>query len=150
MSGLGAVDYVIPLLTGIFNAVHSGTNAQLTISLGRPWWSGVIVCVISGLVILLCVGVTRESFPSGASLAATPWWAWLGTAIAAAPIIATLLFAGKLGGAAFNGLVVTGTILFSIVLDHYGLLGFTVHPVNLPRLGGAVLMIGGLALICLF
>ncbi len=142
--------YVASLLTGILNAIHSGTNAQLTHSLGRPWWSGVIVCVVSGLVILIGAGVSREALPSGASLAATPWWAWLGTAIAAVPIIATLLFAGRLGGAAFNGLVVTGTIVFSIFLDHFGLLGFSVHPVSLPRIGGAALMLIGLGLICMF
>ena len=142
--------YVASLLTGILNAIHSGTNAQLTHSLGRPWWSGVIVCVVSGLVILIAAGVTREALPSGASLVATPWWAWLGTAIAAVPIISTLLFAGRLGGAAFNGLVVTGTIVFSIFLDHFGLLGFSVHPINLPRVGGAVLMLVGLGLVCMF
>ncbi len=142
--------YIASLLTGILNAIHSGTNAQLTHSLGRPWWSGVMVCVVSGLVILIGAGLSREALPSGASLVATPWWAWLGTAIAAVPIIATLLFAGRLGGAAFNGLVVTGTIVFSIFLDHFGLLGFSVHPINLPRIGGAALMLIGLGLVCMF
>lgn len=57
--------------------------------------------------------------------------------------------AGWAGGA-FNGLVVTGTIVFSIVLDHYGLLGFDVHHASLPRIAGGALMLGGLALVCLF
>ena len=144
------IPYVLSFLTGILNAIHSGTNAQLTHSLARPWWAGVFVCLISGLVLLIGVGVTREAFPESSALAATPWWAWLGTAIAAVPVIATLFFAGRLGGAAFNGLVVTGTILFSIVLDHYGLLGFSVHPVNIKRIAGAGLMLIGLTLICLF
>lgn len=142
--------YVAVFLTGLLNAVHSGTNAQLTHTWARPWWAGVVVCVISGLVLLVGVGVTRESFPTTASLAATPWWAWLGTAIAAVPIISTLLFAGRLGGGAFNGLVVTGTLVFSILLDHFGLLGFSVHPVNAFRLVGAVLMLAGVGLVCLF
>ena len=144
------IPYILALLTGVLNAIHSGTNAQLTHSWARPWWAGVFVCVVSGLVLLLGVGVTREGFPSGSALGSTPWWAWLGTAIAAMPIIATLLFAGRLGGAAFNGLVVTGTIVFSIFLDHFGLLGFSVHPVSLPRIGGAALMLIGLGLICMF
>ena len=144
------IPYLLVFLTGLMNAIHSGTNAQLNHSLGRPWWAGVFVCVISAAMLLLGVGATRESFPSLHSLAATPWWAWLGTAIAAIPVISTLFFAGRLGGAAFNGLVVTGTILFSILLDHYGLLGFSTHPINLQRIAGAVLMLAGLVLICLF
>jgi len=58
-------------------------------------------------------------------------------------VITTLLFAGKLGGAAFNGLVVTATMVASLPLDHFGLLGFDVHAVNLWRVIGAVLMVSG-------
>jgi transporter family-2 protein len=147
---MSIIPYVLVFLTGLMNAIHSGTNAQLTHSLGRPWWAGVFVCLISAALLLVGVGATREAFPSLTSLAATPWWAWVGTAIAAIPVISTLFFAGRLGGAAFNGLVVTGTILFSILLDHYGLLGFRTHHVNLQRIAGAVLMMSGLILICIF
>lgn len=93
--------------------------------------------------------IARESFPSVASLAKTPWWAWAGTVIAAVPVITTLLFAGRLGGAAYNGLVVTATMVMSVVLDQFGLLGFDVHVAGLWRIVGAVLMIAGVSLICL-
>lgn len=141
---------IIPALAGILNAIHSGTNAQLNTSLSRPWWAAVIVCVISGLVVLFGALVAREGVPTLSSLKDTPWWAWLGTAIAAVPVITSLLFAGRLGGAAFNGIVVTATILCSIALDHFGIVGFSTHPVNSARVIGAVAMLGGLTLICLF
>ena len=134
----------------MLNAIHSGTNAELNKTLENPWWAGVFVCAISGAVLLLGVGYNRESFPSMSGFSATPWWAWLGTAIAAIPVISTLFFAGRLGGAAFSGLVVTGTIVFSIILDYYGLLGFSVHPMSLPRIAGGALMLAGLSLVCLF
>ena len=142
--------YLIPVLAGVLNAVHSGTNAQLTKSFERPWWAALLVCIISGIAIVPGILVARESFPSLAALAKTPWWAWAGTVIAAVPIITTLLFAGRLGGAAYNGLVVTATMLMSVVLDQFGLLGFEVHAAGLWRVAGAVLMIGGVSLICLF
>jgi transporter family-2 protein len=44
-------------------------------------------------------------------------------------------------------LTITGQVIASIVLDHYGLLGFTPHPINLPRVLGAVLLLGGVALV---
>ena len=142
--------YAIPALAGVLNAIHSGTNAQLTKSFERPWWAAIFVCLISAVAIVPGVMIARESFPSVGALLKTPWWAWLGTVIAAVPVITTLLFAGKLGGGAFNGLVVTATIVASVVLDHFGLLGFDVHLVNLWRIIGAVLMIGGVILICAF
>ncbi len=142
--------YAIPVLAGILNAIHSGTNAQLTKSLARPWWAAIFVCLISAVAVIPGILITRETFPSLSGLGKTPWWAWLGTAIAAVPVITTLLFAGRLGGAAFNGLVVTATMVASILLDNFGLLGFDVHAVNLWRVIGAVLMISGVALMCLF
>jgi len=146
----GLIAYVLSLLTGVLNAVHSGTNAKLTEVLKRPWWAGVIVCVVSGIVMLAATLASREPVPKLDALAATPWWAWVGTAIAAIPIIATLMFAGPLGAAAYNGLVVTGTLVSSLVLDHFGLLGFSTHPLNAMRVIGGVLMLGGLFLICKF
>ena len=142
--------YVIPFIAGILNAIHAGTNAKLNDSLGRPWWAAVFVCAISGLVVGLGVLVTRERVPSLSSITGTPWWAWVGTAIAAVPVITTLLFAGRLGGAAFNGLVITATMICSILLDHFGLLGFSVHHANIWRILGAIIMLGGLTLICIF
>ena len=103
-----------------------------------------VVPVLPGIL------VVQESFPRLDSLAKTPWWAWLGTVIAAVPVITTLLFAGKLGGAAFNGLVVTATMVASVLLDQFGLLGFDVHVASAGRIVGALLMIGGVTLICLF
>lgn len=144
------VPYLLVMMTGVLNAIHSGTNAKLNQVLARPWWAGVFVCLISGAVLLVGVAFARESFPAASGFKATPWWAWVGTAIAAIPVISTLFFAGRLGGGAFNGLVVTGTIVFSIVLDHYGLLGFDVHHATLPRIAGGTLMLGRLALVCLF
>ncbi|WP_428375649.1 DMT family transporter [Lichenicoccus sp.] len=142
--------YAFPVLAGVLNAIHSGTNAQLTNSMGRPWWAAAFVCLVAGIAILPGVLISRETLPSMASIAGTPWWAWLGTVIAAVPVITTLLFAGRLGGAAFNGLVVTSTIVTSILLDHYGLLGFKTHLVNIWRIVGAVTMIAGLTLVCVF
>ena len=41
----------------------------------------------------------------------------------------------------------TGQMLGSIIFDHYGLFGLTQHPVDLPRLAGAMLLIAGVVLI---
>jgi transporter family-2 protein len=38
-------------------------------------------------------------------------------------------------------------MLGSLVLDHFGWVGFAQHPVSLPRLAGALLVVAGVALI---
>ena len=93
---------------------------------------------------------SRDTFPAWSRMVATPWWAWIGTAIAAVPIITTVMFAGSLGAAPYIGIVVTATIVCSVLLDHFGIIGFDVHRAGALRLLGAALMIGGVTLIALF
>ena len=64
--------------------------------------------------------------------------------------MAGLLLAHRLGSGVFTGLSVTAAILVSVVLDHFGLLGFKVHPASAMRIVGCVLMIGGLWLVSRF
>ena len=41
-------------------------------------------------------------------------------------------------------------MVMSVVLDQFGLFGFDVHVANIWRIVGAVLMIAGVSLLCLF
>ena len=61
-----------------------------------------------------------------------------------------IFLAQKLGSAVFTGLTVTAAVITSVLLDHFGLLGFQQHPAGLWRLAGCGLMVGGLALISAF
>ncbi len=48
------------------------------------------------------------------------------------------------------GLVVAGQLVMAAVMDHFGLFGISVQPVNWLYLTGIVLIIGGTTLIRLF
>jgi transporter family-2 protein len=56
-------------------------------------------------------------------------------------------FAGRLGAAPWVALVVTGQIAASLLLDHYGLVGFARHPFNAWRGLGAILLVLGVVLV---
>lgn len=62
-------------------------------------------------------------------------------------LTATIILAPLLGAATMVGLIVAGQMLASITLDHFGLVGFLVHPLGLWRAVGAIFLIGGVALI---
>jgi len=80
-------------------------------------------------------------------LARGPWWIWLGGTVGACYIVATVTFSPKLGAAGWLAAVVAGQILTSVVLDHYGLVGFAVHPASLRRLAGVALLLAGAAVV---
>lgn len=137
-------------LTGALNTVQAGANARLAKALGQPWWAAVAVYVTGLLGVLAAIAVVRAGWPGWGRAAEAPWWAWIGGLLGAAYVIAMLMFAERLGAAVFTGVTVTAGLLASLALDHYGLVGFQQHPLNVWRALGAALMVGGLGLISKF
>ena len=90
------------------------------------------------------------AWPGADKLAAAPWWAWVGGVMGATFILSQLFVAGEVGSGVFIALTVTATVSMSLVLDHYGLLGFDVRPASWGRIAGALCMFAGLGLIAKF
>ena len=63
---------------------------------------------------------------------------------------ANVLLAPRLGAAALVGFVVTGQLLFAVLADQFGWLGFAQHSASVWRYLGCVLMMAGVALIARF
>jgi transporter family-2 protein len=53
----------------------------------------------------------------------------------------------KLGGAAYIALLVTGQMVAALAFDHFRWLGIPQRPIDLPRLLGVALLVGGVVLI---
>ena len=65
-------------------------------------------------------------------------------------ILTQFFIARQIGAATFLGMFVTAGVVTSILLDHFGWVGFDQHRAGLWRVVGAILMIGGVALVGLF
>ena len=135
---------------GVLTAVQSGANAQLVRSLERPWVVAVVVSLVTAACFLAALLVVRQPFPEVGRVAAAPWWAWTGGVCGALYVTGTLFFAQRLGASAFTGITVTAGIVASLVLDHYGLIGFEQHAARTGRILGGLLMVAGVALVALF
>ncbi|WP_163364446.1 DMT family transporter, partial [Escherichia coli] len=79
--------------------------------------------------------------------ARVPWWAWSGGALGALFIGLAIFLVPQLGAAPFIALLVTGQMMASLALDHYGVLGLPRHGVDLPRLLGMAFLVAGVVLI---
>jgi hypothetical protein len=77
--------------------------------------------------------------------AAMPPSAWLGGITGSAYVVSVILVSPRLGLAATMALIIAGQTLGTMLLDHFGLLGFAVHPANSMRLLGAALLVGSVA-----
>lgn len=141
---------VVALIGGILNTIQSGSNATLSESLGQPLVAAVVVSLVttSGFLILALLSGVRV--PREVIFSSVPWWAWLGGLMGGFYILGSIFFAEKLGAAVFLGVTVTAGLTTSIVMDHFGLVGFKVHTAGLGRIVGCLLMTGGLAMISFF
>ena len=101
--------------------------------------------MIGGVLGLVAAAIARAG-PRTEGWQATPWWAWTGGLCGAVVLSATTIVAPRLGTASMIALVMAGQVFCSIVLDHYGLLGLPVLPVNSRRLTAATLLLAGAAL----
>ncbi len=147
---MGVFAYLFVAVAGALNAVQSGSNAALARSLGRPWLVGVLVSLITAAALVVGLLLTGMRMPEPGRFGTVPWWAWTGGLCGAAYVVSTLFFAESMGASLFTGLTITAGIIASIVVDHFGLVGFQQHSASLLRIGGAALMIAGLTLVARF
>ncbi len=142
--------YGITLLAGVANAIEPGQNATLAKVSGHPLLAGLVCFLLALVIFLIAILVAERRIPGRRSFAEIPWWAWFGGGLGAAVVVAQLYLAESLGAAPFLGLVVTGGVVASIVLDHFGLVGFDTHRASRWRILGGVLMVAGVTLVALF
>ncbi len=142
---------MLAALAGVLNPVQSGANAQLGRVLGNPF--GVVLISLSiSLVFTLAAGLFTRSIDASSfsRLSNAPWWAWAGGFCGAIFVMSQPLAAPRLGAAVFIGVTVTASAIASLLLDHFGLLGFQQHSAGIWRVVGAGLMIAGVSLIARF
>ena len=131
------------LAAGMANPFQSGLNAQLNRQLGQSLWASVFV-YLSGLIGLLLIQLfVRQPLPA-VRLILVPWWAWLGGAVSLISTVIALTIAHRLGSSVFTGASITASLVVSVLLDHFGLIGFARHSASPLRLAGCAIMIAGL------
>jgi transporter family-2 protein len=139
--------YLLGLGVGIGLVLQVGMNSTLRSILGSPILAALISFVVGSVALACFLGVLRTPLPERAQLAAVPAWAWLGGILGAFYVASSVIVGPRLGAATLLALVVLGQLGTSLVVDHFGWLGFAQHPLTLMRLAGAALLFGGVLLI---
>ncbi|MEI2299373.1 DMT family transporter [Ensifer sp. MJa1] len=132
------------VFAGAVVPLQAGANATLGRLLGHPLWATVVSLGVSLALVLPMLIAFRAPLPSLAVAFKGPWWLWIGGVAGVIYITAALLLAPKLGAASFIVAVIAGQMVISMMIDHFGLMGFPVKPVNAARLSGLLLIIGGM------
>lgn len=132
---------------GISFVVQQAVNAELRASLGSAAWAGFISYLGGTLCMLAFACVMGDRVPPAAAALRSQWWAWTGGLFGAIYIAISIFLVPRLGTATFAASLLAGQMLSSLTLDHFGLLGVHQHPLDLSRLIGVALLVGGVILI---
>jgi transporter family-2 protein len=139
------------LLLGVVLTTQVATNAQLGKALGNEYIPAAVNMTIGLIATALLTSSLTSEWPSREVLRAAPWYTWLaGGLMGTIYLTGTILLAPKLGAGELIGLIIAGQLMFSILLDHFGWIGFAQHSANPARLAGCALMIVGVFLISKF
>lgn len=138
---------LIAALVGVVLPVQSGVNAQLRIGIGHPLIAAFISFAV-GTVALFGLNVAvRVPLPAAGAVTRIPWWQWTGGLLGAGYIFLAIYLAPRIGAASLVASIVAGQMVTSLVLDHFGWVGYPQQPLTPVRVIGAVLVIGGVLLI---
>ena len=117
-------------------------NAALARHLGSPLAATVVSLAVSTLLALpLMLAFGRDV--DVASALAGPWWIWIGGLSGTLFVVAGLTIVPVIGVAFFLVAAVAGQLLCGALIDHFGLFGAAVRPVDAPRLVGLLLVLAG-------
>lgn len=134
-------------LIGASLAVQIGLNATMRQHVGSPQAAALINFAVGTLALSLIVLLSRGSLPLLAHAGNAPWWTWVAGLLGAMFIASSTLLGPLIGGATFLAILVGGQMITALAIDHYGVLGFPVRPVDGWRLAGALLVVAGVFLL---
>jgi transporter family-2 protein len=137
----------IALAAGMAAPTQFAINTQLRDVVGGPVLAAALSFLVGTVALFATTAVLRRSVPELGPIAGAPWWMWTGGLLGAFFVCASIILTPRLGAATTVGVFLTGQVVASIVIDHFGLLGVPVQSASLPRIGGALLIVVGVAIV---
>ena len=135
---------------GIALPVQFGINSQLAAWLDSPVRAAFVSFLTGTIILAGAAALVFKPLPSLARLGHAPWWVWLGGALGAFYVAGSIVAAPRLGAAALIAVIVAGQSLASVVVDHFGWVGFEPKHVSAGRIGGVALVLAGAASVRFF
>lgn len=141
---------VLAVAAGAMLPIQAGINAELARGIGGPTRAAFVSFLVGTIALAAVALVATRGFPSVERLSSLPWWAWVGGLLGAFYVFGAIVAAPRLGAVLLIAAVVAGQAAASVVVDHFGWVGFAEHPVTPGRVAGVVLVAAGVLLVRAF
>ncbi len=138
---------LIALLAGAVLPLQANFNVEMGKAAKEPIFAGFVSFLIGTIGLLGYLLFTRYDTSSVRAVVSLDWYVWSAGILGAFYVVVVIILIPKLGTALTFGLVVTGQMALSVILDHYGLFRTPIHVINWQRILGILLLISGVVLI---
>jgi len=134
---------LLAVAAGSLLPIQAGVNTSLRMALSNPVLAAIVNFVVGLALLTGYAAASRIPLPSRPQVSAVPWWCWLGGAMGASLVLAGITLSRQLGAATFVAAIIVGQLSASVLLDHFGLVGYQQHSLSLQRLLGLALLVAG-------
>jgi transporter family-2 protein len=138
---------LLVIAAGMVAPTQAGINARLSQWLSSNFLAALVSFLVGTLGLFVLTLILRIPWPPLASLNGSPWWIWIGGFGGAFLVTVTIIAVPKLGATTMFAFFLAGQMLASLILDHFGLIGYPVHPISIWRVVGVLLLSAGVLLI---
>lgn len=146
MPSTQALYVVIGLMAGVAVPILASINAGLGQAIRNAWWASMVLCVVAFATILGISLASGSGLPDPSVLARASWWHLLAGCFFTVYIVSITFVAPRIGLGNAIVLVIVAQIVTAVLIDHFGLLGATVTPIDWKRALGVAFLIAGVLL----
>lgn len=137
---------IFVIIAGALLPFQAGFNTKMGKSIDSPIWASLISFVVGSLALLVYVIFTKNAVQFS-GLKTVPAYTWLAGVFGAFYVATVVIAFPKLGPALTFSLVIAGQLFISLLLDHFNILVQQQHSINIYRVLGMLMIVGGVLLI---
>ena len=129
-------------VSGALMPLQAGINGLLAKEVSSALNAATISFLVGTIALLILALLQRDSV-SIETFTGLHWWHWAGGLLGAFFVFTAAFVAPKIGALLFMALVLLGQLSSAIFLDNQGWVGYKEVPINLGKIAGLLMILGG-------
>lgn len=136
------------LLIGFVLTLHLSMNAKVGAIVKNPEMGNALFWTI-GACTAIIIGFTHWEPAVFSRLKEVPMWLLTAGVMGGALVFGIAYIIPQLGAGRATVLMIAGQVLTGLIFSNYGWLGSAVEPISITKIGGALLLVAGVAVVTL-
>ncbi|MDX1642070.1 MAG: DMT family transporter [Balneolaceae bacterium] len=137
---------ILSLFLGFILALHLSMNSEVGSIVQNPQMGNALFWII-GAVTAIIIGITNWDPAFFENIKDVPIWLLTAGAMGGALVFGIAWVIPHIGAGPFFVLMIAGQVITGLIFSHFGILGSPVDQINLIKVFGALLVIGGAAIV---